>query len=82
MKIYENVRAGYKCYFVKTSTGGDFAFGTTLAKVHNKWELSDSHLCREDLKDESHYPLVGNINLNKVIIEAILSAIENGVKKK
>lgn len=76
MKIYQNLWAGYKSYFVKTTQNKKYAYGYSLLQIDEEWQLKRGSYYTHDLEnDTEHFPIVGNINLNKIIINAILYAI-------
>lgn len=76
MKIYKNLWAGYETYFIKTSSNGKFSYGYVIVNVDGKWTINKGSFYSSDLKhDNEHFPVVGNINLDKVIIDAVLKEI-------
>ncbi len=76
MKIYKNLWAGYDCYFVKTNSDKMYAYGFNVHNAHGKWEVSKGKRYISSLRDMEHYPIVGNIDLNKILIESVLEKVE------
>lgn len=52
--------------------------GYSLSKIDGKWDLKRSQYYRQHIKDIEHFPVVGHIDLDKVVIDAILSEIKDG----
>lgn len=52
--------------------------GYGLSKIDGKWHFGRSQYYRQSLKDIEHFPVVGHIDLDKVMVDAILSAIKDG----
>lgn len=81
MKIYQNKWSGLKRYFIKIFevSVGRRRLGKGISIIlypDNKWRISWEYCDPYDLKNDSeHFPVVGNINLKKLLIEAILNAV-------
>ncbi len=81
MKIYQNKWSGLKRYFIKIFevSVGRRRLGKGISIIlypGNKWRISWEYYDPYDLKNDSeHFPVVGNINLKKLLIEAILNAV-------
>lgn len=79
MKIYKNLWAGHETYFIKCGQDKIFAYGYGLVLTGNKWDLHKANYYLSSLReDREHYPVVGNINLKKIVTEEILSTIREG----
>ena len=84
----KNLWAGYETYFIymgfpvrvgrmEASKVG----GYSLSKIDGKWHFERSQYYNQHLKDTEHFPVVGHIDLEKVMVGAILSAIKDGERK-
>lgn len=76
MNIYKNTWAGYDYYFVPTYTSGYGASGYVVHNAYGKWKVDKAQFSKETIKDAEHFPKVGEINLNKIIIENVLKEVE------
>lgn len=75
MKIYKNLWAGYDSYFVHTNSNSKYAYGITVHNGRGQWEVSKSmkYYVSDIKNDREHFPIVGEINLHKILIEAVLN---------
>lgn len=89
-KIYKNLWAGHETYFIAMhpvrssrneppKTGG---YG--LVKTDEGWQIEKNAVYySRDLKDSKHFPVVGQADIEALLIEGILSCIDNDkVKNK
>lgn len=81
LKIYRNLRADCETYFVHIRTSRCYVYGLEMF-----WEDKKGYvrLARYDvlsLKDQEHFPMVGTIDLDAVMTDAVLSAVAKGLKK-
>ena len=76
-KVYENLWAGNKTYFVCLANNGRMATGIRLLKTKEGWNVGYAvNYYSESLKDEKRFPVVGTVDINKAITEAILNAVK------
>lgn len=82
--IYRNLWAGHETYFVyqgSTPAKGmkpatSYGYKLMLYPYSEKWKVSKASFYTRDLEnDREHFPIVGHIDMDKVMTEAILSAI-------
>jgi len=81
--ILKNLWAGYETYFiymgwpVRTRKGEAAATrGYTITNVDGEWRFRTSEYYTHSLQDREHYPIVGWIDLDKLIADGVLQAIE------
>lgn len=85
MKIYKNLWAGYDCYFVKIGSAWSSKNEPAKTKVllvknwQNKWDIDFGTFYSRDLKDTEHFPIVGEIDLKKEVINLFLSRVSGGM---
>lgn len=87
--IFKNLWAGYETYFVymgfPVRSGRAEAAkvgGYLLVKVDGKWRFERAEMYRHSLDDKEHFPIVGHINYDKMMIDGILQAIGKPPKEK
>lgn len=80
--IFRNLWAGYETYFVYQSSVWSYkneppkVQGYGMAFVNGKWKVKKAQYYTRDLQnDTEHFPVVGHIDVDKVLIDAILAAI-------
>lgn len=80
--IFRNMWSGYESYFVYESCSKhgkeDVATGYGLIRLNenDNWKLDRNIMYyKNDLYDNIHFPVVGNINIDKLIMDALLSII-------
>ena len=73
MKVYKNLWAGHETYFIRLGTSGIYAVGIGVVNVKGEWKVNrNAHYFASDLRnDREHFPIVGNVDLNGMIIDAI-----------
>lgn len=82
--IYRNLWAGHETYFVyqgsvpargmKSATS--YGYKLMLYPYSEKWKVSKASFYTQDLEnDREHFPVVGHVDMDKVMVDAILSAI-------
>ena len=77
MKIYKNLWVSYDCYFICSNSNKKYCYGYLVQKPKDKWEFCHGQFYNSDIKDTEHFPIVGEIDLNNIIIEAVLNNIVN-----
>jgi hypothetical protein len=80
MKIYKNLWASYDCYFICSNSDKKYHYGYLIWKPKNEWEFCPSQFYNSDIKDTGHFPVVGNIDLNSIIVDAVLNIVNKGVE--
>lgn len=81
MRIYRNLWASYETYFVKIGSARSEKRELPktkflkLTKIDEKWYVDIAEFYSQGIKDEEHFPVVGNVNLKKVIIDAFMNAL-------
>lgn len=84
--IFRNLWAGHETYFVyqgslpskRMQPGMSHGYGLML-RSDGKWRVDRSTYYTHDLEnDREHFPVVGQVDMDKVMSEAILSAIGRG----
>lgn len=78
MNIYKNTWAGYDYYFVHTHSNGFGVRGYSMHNAYGKWKVNKAWFSNETIKDAEHFPKVGEIDLNKIIIENVLKEVGDG----
>ena len=79
--IYRNKWAGFETYFIYLNSVSSSKMeakkvgGLKIVNINGKWELDKAEFYKNDLQDSEHFPIVGHININEVLIKAILGAI-------
>ena len=83
--ILKNLWAGYETYFIYMGfpvrvgrCEGSKVGGYSLSKIGGKWKFERSDYYTSSIRDTEHFPVVGHIDLNKAMTDAILSAIKDG----
>lgn len=81
--VLRNMWAGYESYFVYESCvkvgKADVAVGYGLIRLNENenWKLDKNiRYYKRDLYDSVHFPVVGNINIDKLIINALLPIMD------
>jgi hypothetical protein len=83
-KLYQNKWAGHETYFtpaypVRTRKHeSDAIGGYELIKITGKWECRKGQYYTHSLRDEAHFPVVGEVNINvlEYVRNAMLDALE------
>lgn len=78
MTIYKNLWAGYEAYFVHMGNSGRYTTGIKVFKIDGEWYVDfNTRFYASDLKyDREHFPVVGRVDIKKVIKEAVMKEIE------
>lgn len=83
--ILKNMWAGYETYFIYMGfpvrvgrAEASKVGGYSLSNIDGKWIFDKSQYYSNDIKDTEHFPVVGHIDINGVMVKAILSAIKDG----
>lgn len=78
MTIYKNLWAGYETYFVRMGTSGSYATGIGVSNVNGDWrvDFSTKYYAVDLRYDKEHFPIVGGVDIKKVVKEAVMKAIE------
>ena len=76
MKIYKNLWAGYDAYFIKTGQNAKYAYGYLVHNANKKWDVRSSQFYIKDIREDvDHFPVVGEINLKKLVIDNVLKIV-------
>ena len=78
MKIYKNLWASYDCYFISSNSDKKYHYGYLVGKPKDCWELCPGQFYNSDIKDTEHFPIVGEIDLNNIIVETVLNIVNKG----
>ena len=79
--IYRNKWAGFETYFIYLNSvpfskvEAKKVGGLKIVNIDGKWELNKAEFYKNSLQDSEHFPIVGYININKLLIKAILGVI-------
>ena len=85
-KLYENKWAGNETYFtpiypVRTRKGeADAVGGYVITKINGKWECQKGQYYTHSLRDEEHFPVVGNVKIN--ILGYVMSEMLDALKRR
>lgn len=74
--IYLNRFAGWRTLFVYEKTSGTLAKGYNITLVYGKNKIEEAIYYKSALNDTIKFPAVGKINLQEVMIQAILNSID------
>lgn len=78
--IVKNKWAGYETYFIcqekRTKFGIPMIKGYTISNIDGKWSLDEACFYLDSLKDTEHYPVVGYLDIDKLIQDNLLNIIE------
>lgn len=87
MTIYKNI--SYKLfqndndyYFVKQYSDDIYSYGLVICRPLNEWKVSLGKFYNSDLSDNVHFSLLGDIDLDKAIIEAVLINIREKMENE
>lgn len=76
--VIKNLWAGYEAYFICMNfpvrsyrNEGRKVGGFSLCRIDGKWEFGKAEYYTNYLKDTEHYPIVGNIDVCKMFVDAI-----------
>lgn len=76
--ILENLYAGYKTYLVVL--GGTDRLGNvgcfSVSYVSGEWKFRKSKYRRDTLSDAEHFPRVGYIDIEELLVNGILGAVD------
>ena len=83
-KLYQNKWAGYETYFtpiypVRTrKREADAIGGYEITRVNGKWKCRKGQYYTYSLRDEEHFPVVGDVKINILgyVMGAMLDALE------
>lgn len=82
VNIYKNLWAGYDMYFVRMSSNGRMDTGISVHNAYGEWRVKYmTQFDSQTVKDASHFPIVGKIDLDQSIISAVLAAEEEGERR-
>nr|MBQ4458575.1 hypothetical protein [Clostridia bacterium] len=85
--IFRNLWAGHETYFVYQGSipakgmrpATSYGYKLVLYPYSEKWKVSKASYYTHDLlNDREHFPVVGHIDMDKLMTDAILSAIKRG----
>lgn len=85
--IFRNLWAGSETCFVYQGSipakgirsATSYGYKLMLYPYSEKWKVSKASFYTRDLEnDREHFPIVGHVDMDKVMTDAILSAIEKG----
>ena len=73
MNVYKNLWAEYETYFIRLGSSGRYAVGFGAANLNGEWKVNrNARYYASDLRnDREHFPIVGNVDLNGMIIDEI-----------
>lgn len=77
MTIHRNLWAGYETYFIRMGSSGRYATGIALRNIRGEWRMDfATRYYASDLRhDKEHFPVVGKIDVKKVILDALLKEL-------
>lgn len=83
-KLYQNKWAGHETYFtpcfpVRTRKNEPDAIGGyEITNVDGKWKCRKSQYYLHTMRDEEHFPVVGEVKINVLgyVMETMLNALE------
>ena len=83
-KLYQNKWAGYETYFTPmhiARTGkneADAMDGYVITNVNGKWECRKGKYYIHTMRDEEHFPVVGEVKINILgyVMDAMLDALK------
>lgn len=83
--IVKNNWASYETYFICQEKRRKFGMpdaisGYTLTNIDEKWLFDKASFYLDSLKDTEHYPVVGYLDIDKLIKDNLLNII-NGYKE-
>ena len=74
--IFLNRWAGWQTLFVYFRTSGRFCYGVSITKVFGKYKVESAQYYKEDISyDTEYFPLIGNININDMWLNAVFGGI-------
>lgn len=85
--IFRNLWAGHETYFVYQGSipakgmrpATSYGYKLMLWPYSEKWKVSKASFYTRDLEnDREHFPVVGHVDMDKVMVDAILSVIGRG----
>lgn len=78
MTIHKNLWAGYEAYFIRMGSSGRYATGIKVFKIDGEWRVDfNTRFYASDLKyDREHFPVVGSIDVKKVILDAVMGVVK------
>ena len=86
--ILRNLWAGYETYFIYMNfpahsykNEANKTGGYQIVNIDGKWKFSKAVYYTRDLKDTEHFPVVGWIDFDRMVIDGILQAIANGERR-
>ena len=92
-KLYQNKWAGYETYFtptypvkekksnVRTRKGeADAIGGYEITRVNGKWKCRKGQYYTHSLRDEEHFPVVGDVKIN--ILEYVMGAMLDALGRR
>lgn len=83
MTIYKNIsyklfQSNCDYYFIKQYSDDIYSYGLVICKPLNEWKVSLGKFYNSDIKDTVHFPIVGEIDLNNIIVKAVLNIVNEG----
>lgn len=75
--VHKNLWAGYPTWFIRTGTSGQYATGIGICdtrEVDGKWRVrlnGDMYYAKDLKNDQEHFPIVGRIDIQSILIDAI-----------
>jgi len=77
-KIFKNLWAGYETYFIRMRTSEKYTTGIKIVKANNGWKVAHStRFYTSDIKnDHVHFPIVGEIDIDKLILDSVLNIVK------
>lgn len=80
MTVYENIhyklfQSNHDYYFIKQYSDDTYSYGLVICKPLNEWKVNLGKFYNSDLSDNVHFSVIGDIDLDKAIIEVLLNNI-------
>lgn len=71
--ILKNLWAGYDCYLIYMGRkNGVYSRMLCVHNANGKWEIRNAEYYTQDLKDEEHFPVIGGINIEGIILSEVM----------
>jgi hypothetical protein len=76
MKIYKNLYTSYDEYFIQAESDRTYSYGYIVSRPTGEWKLRGGQFYISDILDETHFPIVGEIDIDSVVSNAVLNAVK------
>ena len=77
MKIYKNSHTLSNYYFIQIGVDFTKSYGYRISDASGKWKICKAVFDNKILNEDEKMTVVGDIDINQLIIDAVLKEVQN-----